>query len=92
MIKPIEVIFYYKEDCSLCDEMLKNFNQFIGEQCGSIKIELVMRDIEDDKRWFDRFREYVPVLTIDDKEICHYFFDEDEFLESITVATSKSPR
>jgi hypothetical protein len=49
------------------------------------KVNVVRCDIEDDPRWFQLYREYVPVLVVKDVEICHYFFDREE-LDSVIRA------
>lgn len=36
------------------------------------------RDIDDDPRLRERYNTLVPVLTIGEEEICHYFLDPDK--------------
>ena len=54
------------------------------------KVNVVMCDIEDDARWFEMYREYVPVLVINDEEICYYFFDREELDSVIRLQSSGS--
>ena len=77
------VTVYIKEDCHLCEDMLSALSaQKQNVNVGNDFI-LELRDIEDNPYWFDRYREYVPVLIIDEKEVCHYFFDLEEFNEAL---------
>ncbi len=71
------VIFYHKEDCHLCEEMDRQLAQFIAGQSDRVRISVEKRDIEENQTWFDRYREYIPVLVVDNEEVCHYFMDHD---------------
>ncbi len=74
-----EVIVYIKEDCHLCDTMLEQLEQIRKEGNPATSFRVLIRDIEDRPDWYQSYREYVPVIVINDKEICHYFFDQQEF-------------
>ena len=72
--------FYRKSGCCLCDEMacgLVEFRRGPATDLG-IQFEIVERDIEDDPGWYQRYREYVPMLVLGQREICYYFLDQDE--------------
>jgi len=68
----------------LCNEMLENLNKFISEFDENSGIVITMRDIEENPAWYERYREYVPVLVVGGEEVCHYFFDEKEFMAAIS--------
>jgi len=42
------------------------------------QFDIETRDIDEDPVWQARYNTLVPVLTLDDKEICHYFLDPDK--------------
>ena len=79
MTKPTSVYFYRKTDCHLCEEMARELADFRAEN----KFQVIERDIEDDPKWFAKYREYVPVLVIGSREICYYFFDGDELKSAL---------
>ena len=78
IVTPINLYFYYKEDCHLCEQMQISLGAYLMELNIADRVNIVMCDIEDNTRWFELYREYVPVLVINDEEICHYFFDREE--------------
>ena len=82
LVTSITLYFYYKEDCHLCDQMQISLTAYLTEFDIVERVNVVMCDIEDDSRWFELYREYVPVLVVNDEEICHYFFDQEE-LDSV---------
>lgn len=43
-------------------------------------------DIDRDVELIRRFGARVPVLCRDDKEICHYFFDESALIAALALA------
>jgi hypothetical protein len=81
---PLEIVFYYKSDCHLCDEMLMHLNNFITGLDQKYPVFVTMCDIDDNSEWFQHYREYIPVIVVRDEEICHYFFDEDELMSVIS--------
>jgi len=66
-----ELILYYREGCHLCDDMRRELYPFI-KQHGFVLIE---KDIDTDSELVDKYNIKVPVLCLDDIEICHHFFD-----------------
>ena len=77
------VYFYRKDGCHLCDDMARGLVEFRQELDPGIEFEIVERDIEDEKHWYQRYREYVPVLVLNHQEICHYFLDKDELRSAL---------
>ena len=82
----IIIEFYYREDCHLCEKMQQELNDFLARpdirHVGGIIV--AMKDIDDNATWFARFREYVPVLVLDDEEICYYYFDEESLMDALS--------
>lgn len=79
----VEIIFYSKQDCPLCDDMASKLTAFIANLGEQIAVSVLMRDIDDDAQWYEEYREYIPVLVVDEEEVCHYFFDGDELMIAI---------
>lgn len=86
----MEIFFYYKEDCHLCEQMSVRLNEFIAGRGATYRLKIVARDIEDDDSWFAEYREYIPVLVANGQEVCHYFFDEQELLDILKAQSPNS--
>ena len=83
------VYFYRKRDCHLCEDMARELNDFrheLGNNDDTFAI--VERDIDEDEKWYARYREYVPTLVLEQEEICHYFFDRDELINALAKRNS----
>ncbi len=78
------IYFYRKAGCHLCDDMARGLVEFAREMDGRVAFEVVARDIEDDERWYRRYREYVPVLVVGREEVCYYFLDKDELRAALS--------
>ncbi len=78
------VDFYYRENCHLCERMQHDLERFLDRSGHRRHVRVTMKDIDDNKDWFTRFREYVPVLVLDGEEICYYFFDEESVSDALT--------
>ena len=63
--------------------MMQELELFLTSNDIADTIEIEMCDIEDNSSWFEEFREYVPVLVVNNVEVCHYFFDKDELSKAI---------
>jgi hypothetical protein len=68
--KPV-LTLYGRKYCHLCEDMLAALEALRGEH----DFLITMVDIDDCPEKLDRYDELVPVLTLDDAEICHYFLD-----------------
>jgi hypothetical protein len=75
---------YIKDDCHLCDTMLEQLedNRLTGRLETPFYLEI--RDIEDHPGWYESYREYVPVVVVNGEEVCHYFFDQQEFESALS--------
>ncbi len=88
--KPVEIIFYSHQDCHLCGDMEVKLIEFIKNLAGQIAVNVQMRDIEEQAHWYTHYHEYVPVLVVNDEEICHYFLDSDELMNALVRASGSS--
>jgi len=81
--------FYRKTDCHLCEDMARALAGFMDELESRDRYAIIERDIDDDPRWFARYRAYVPTLVIGAREVCYYFFDADEFRAALKEESCK---
>ncbi len=64
--------FYHRPGCHLCTDMLA----LLQERQERLGFELEMVDVDSDPQLAARFGELVPLLSLGEREICHYFLDE----------------
>jgi glutaredoxin len=67
-----ELILYYREGCHLCEAMLQALR---GLQL-RLGFELQLVDIDRDPVLVRRYDEWVPVLCLGEREVCHYHLDQ----------------
>ena len=77
------LILYYREQCHLCDAMRKALVVFSRRQHA---IEWREIDIDRDPELIRRYDALVPVLCLEDVEICHFFFDESALRAALALA------
>lgn len=75
---PVEILFYYREECDLCEQMDFELREYISTFHPGSDIRVELRDVDDNRQWHEKYSEYVPVLVVNGERICHYFFDCDE--------------
>jgi hypothetical protein len=67
-----ELTVIYREGCHLCDVMLA--------QLAALQVELGFRvrpvDVDSDADLVEDYGVLVPVLLLEEREICHYHLDE----------------
>ena len=78
-----EVTLYFKEGCDLCECVDQELQDFIQRQGSRFPFNLKRADIEDSKEWFDLYHLKVPVICVDGKEVFHYHFDEEKFIDAL---------
>ena len=83
-----DILVYVKEECGLCEQLLEELNEYIEGldlTRSGVKTDLriEIRDIEDRPEWYKQYREYVPTVVVNDREVCHYFFDARELEEAL---------
>ncbi len=74
---PVEILFYYREECDLCEQMDYELRDHLADFYTGSDIRVTMRDVDDDRQWHREYSEYVPALVINGERVCHYFFDCD---------------
>jgi hypothetical protein len=79
----LELILYYREQCHLCDAMRKALVAFTRKHPQVSWLEV---DIDRDIQLIRRYDALVPVLCLDDTEICHFFFDESALVAALALA------
>ena len=74
-----EIVLYSKNNCHLCDEMkvvLTNLQSEYG-------FKLTEFDIDSDNELFEKYKEKIPVLTINGKLFAKYRIDEKKFRKKL---------
>jgi len=71
-----EVVVYSRRGCHLCDDLLAELEPLCR---GRAKI--TVRDIDTREDWAQTYNEAVPVLCIDNQEICRFHLDRDAVLK-----------
>ncbi len=67
-----ELTLYYRESCHLCEDMLQALR---GLQL-QLGFDLRMVDVDRDPGLAGRYGEWVPVLCLENQEVCHYHLDQ----------------
>lgn len=68
---------YSRPECHLCDDMLNALKKWQTE----FKFDIMVFNIDDDPELTARYAARIPLLAINDTEICEYHFDEKSFLQ-----------
>jgi len=79
----LQLTLYYREQCHLCDAMRKALVAFSRRQQ---KIDWIEIDIDRDRELIKRYDARVPVLCLENTEICHFFFDESALIAALALA------
>lgn len=82
-VDKVIVDFYYKDDCHLCERMQEELAGFLDSSDCKSRVMVNLLDIESNDTWYERYREYVPVLVVNEEEVCHYFLDGDDLTAAI---------
>lgn len=74
-----ELIFslYSRPECCLCDEMINNLKKWQKQ----FKFVIKVFNIDDNQELTARYAARIPLLAVNDIEICEYHFDEKSFLQ-----------
>ena len=83
MKEVVEVTVYVKDGCHLCDQMLAQLADINKDRNGAPRFRLTTRDIEERQDWYELYREYVPVVVVNNEEVCHYFLDQHELEQAL---------
>ncbi len=68
--KPI-LSLYGRSGCHLCEDMLAVLEDLRSEHDFAVEV----LDVDSRPEWQDLYGKFIPVLTLADEEICHYFMD-----------------
>ena len=79
----MELTFYYRERCDLCDAMRRSLAAFSRDEQPISWREI---DIDRDPELVRRYDARVPVLCLGDREICHFFFDRAALRAALALA------
>jgi glutaredoxin len=74
-----ELILYYREGCHLCEAMLQALR---GLQL-RLGYQLQLVDVDCNPELRRRYDEWVPVLYLGEREVCHYYLDEQLLLKAL---------
>jgi glutaredoxin len=79
---PQKITIYSRPDCHLCD-LAKD----VVERCRKkVDFTLEVIDISQDPALFERYRDDIPVILLDDREIARHFVRERKLLELLQQA------
>jgi hypothetical protein len=70
------LILYSRADGHLCEDMFHEL-QALREE---LELVIETRDVDCDPHWRRRYGEWVPVLMLGERKICHYHLDHDALL------------
>ena len=76
-------MLYSRSDCPLCDAMEDELRPFIKEYGITVRRQYIDNEAALQALYGDK----VPVLTLNDEILCHYFLDKDILLKAITDNT-----
>jgi thioredoxin reductase (NADPH) len=65
-----EFVVYSRRGCHLCDELLEQLEPL----CRG-KARVTVRDVDTKAEWASAYGDLVPVLCLDDQELCRYTLD-----------------
>lgn len=72
MPERVMLTLYGRVYCHLCTDMETALALLQSE----LPFELQCIDVDSDESLAERFGDKVPILTVGEKELCHYFLDE----------------
>ena len=80
-----DVVLFYKTDCGLCDQVLAELQEFIRNFGLERQVCLQLRDILDKTEWYDQYSERIPVVMVNNQEVCHFFFDKPALCRALGI-------
>lgn len=70
---------FSRHGCHLCEDMLEQLR--LLQQQHSFEIDIV--NVDTDPELVSQYGTLVPVLTLGEQQICHYFLDQAAFLQAL---------
>ena len=83
MTAPVEVVFYGRRDCHLCDEVREEIRRLAEEQGWNLNLREV--DIESDDELFKRYLERIPVVVVEGEVVSELLLDADALIGRIAT-------
>ncbi len=75
----MRLTLYYRENCHLCE----SFRLALQRLRDELNLQWDEIDIDRDTDLVFRYDTLVPVLCLGDRELCHYFLDEQALREAL---------
>lgn len=64
-MRPVQINFYTRRDCQLCDEALETLSEMASE----FILEVIRVDVDSHPDLVQRYGNHVPVATVGDREL-----------------------
>ena len=77
----MEFVIYSRQGCHLCDVMKDELEAMTLSKTNTIKLV----DIDNDPALKKRFNDQIPVLFVNDVEICHYKLNKKKLLRFLAA-------
>ena len=78
-----EFVVYSRRGCHLCEELLEQLEPL----CRG-KARVTVRDVDTKAEWAAAYGDLVPVLCLDDQELCHYTLDRQRLKSALATIDS----
>lgn len=78
-----QLTLYTRIGCHLCDDMKEQLEAL--QQQYDFTLNIVDIDADNDNYLRLRYGERIPVLTIGEQEICHYYLNQDLLLTYLII-------
>ena len=75
----IEVVVYSKPGCCLCDEVKEKLKRLQASHAFNLREVNILEDPEA----HEKFKEEIPVVSINGKKAFKYYLDEKQFLKKL---------
>ncbi len=79
----MKFILYSRSNCTLCEAMEEELRPFIEKYSITVNRQYIDNETVLQQLYGDR----VPVLTLNNEILCHYFLDTEILLKAITDKT-----
>lgn len=79
---------YVRRDCHLCEDMLDQLRSLENQY----RFNIDVRDVDARADWQAQFDTKVPILFLEDREICRYFLDQAGLLSALDVPRARPAR
>ena len=80
---PLKLILYSRSNCPLCETMEDELRPFIEKYSITVNRKYIDNEAVLQQLYGDK----VPVLTLNNEILCHYFLDTEILLKAITDKT-----